>query len=145
MRDYRKIKQILESYRDNISKSNQDIVNITRVEEFIISNLFDASLTIGYIRDQCRIYNESFSTKFALTTGNTPKSYILYHRINAGKSLLIKTEASITTIAISVGFSSLAAFDNAFKDREGLRPSHWRKTTKDKGEVKGDFKSKTKA
>jgi AraC-like DNA-binding protein len=78
------------------------------------------------LQDECHIHSKSFSAKFAFFIGYGPKAYMLHLRIEAGKLLLQQTQASISTIAISLGFNSLSAFDNAFKHSEGKRPSVWR-------------------
>lgn len=125
MENYKNIERIKEAYRTKLSESEHRGL-IQRAELFVVAHLYKSKLTIGWMEKQCHIHSKVFPTNFAIATGFTPKAYILHHRIATAKLLLRQTEAPVMTIALSVGFSSLAAFDNAFKHSEGKRPSVWR-------------------
>lgn len=56
-------------------------------------------------------------------------AFLNYYRINAVKTNLAdpsKSRIPVLTLAIEAGFSSLAPFNRAFKDSEGITPSDYR-------------------
>lgn len=121
------IETIKEQYKSRLNKP--DVGNFPRVQrvlDYIHLNLFSPMLTIQQVKEECHIHNKSFTSKFEISTNYTPKSYILYHRIEASKQLLWQTDLTITTIAVSIGFASLSSFDKAFQTIVGQKPSAWR-------------------
>jgi len=56
----------------------------------------------------------------------SPGELIKQARLNWAKSLLEKEEGSISDIAFTVGFASLAHFSHAFKKVFGQTPSKYR-------------------
>lgn len=125
IKKYERINKIKQSYCESLPQVRAGSNNIREAICFTVDNLFDPALSVRYIKDKCYISGKSFATKFSIETGYTPKSFILYHRIEVSKLLLKQVTVPITVIAISIGFSSLAAFDNAFRRQEGYRPSVW--------------------
>jgi len=122
-----KIIQLLESYRKEVETPTFDqFPEVEQAINCIHSNLFDLRLTVSWLKDQCHINRGSFSARFKTCIGSYPKEYILRHRLEAGKLLLKKTEASVTTIGIMIGFNSLSAFCKSFKRKVDQRPSEWR-------------------
>ncbi|MDZ7715098.1 MAG: AraC family transcriptional regulator [Balneolaceae bacterium] len=103
---------------------------VRRALVFIINHLFAPKLTVGWMKQQCRINGNNFSGKFKYHLDQTPKQYILFHRMEVAKQLLSKVDLAdvpISAIAFELGFSSAAVFSNAFKSRMGESPSRWRK------------------
>jgi len=101
--------------------------DIERAAEVMDQNLFHPGLTVGWLREQCRLNGNSFSARFKYHMGQYPKNYILHHRIEMGKILLAKTNATNTNISLALGFSSCSTFSKAFKSRVGQSPSTWRR------------------
>jgi len=134
---YDEIQEILEDYKKQLMKPEDGLsvkvpartewpYQIVRAYNFINQYLFDSRMTVGWLREQCRVNGKSFAAKFEFCTGFGPKQYILQHRIEASKQLLKHSEANITQIALAVGFRSVSAFCNAFKNKENTRPARWR-------------------
>ncbi len=57
---------------------------------------------------------------------STPADLLLRARLNAAKSKLIESEATVASIAYSVGFESLSAFHDGFQRLNGLTPNSYR-------------------
>jgi len=120
-----------DEYLNTLQKKQRDFdipppSDIERAAKVMHQNLFHPKLTVGWLREQCRLNGNSFSARFKHYTGQHPKRYILHHRIEAGKLLLTKTNVSITAISLALGFSSHAAFSKAFKRKTEHTPSQWR-------------------
>lgn len=114
-------KQLLNRYKMDIRKSlpKEIPVAITCFVDFIIEHLYDETLTIEHANKACNIKSKSYSSRFSLFVGNTPKQYILLHRIASAKILLDETDLTVTQVSILVGFSTQSAFSKAFKNSTG--------------------------
>ena len=83
-----------------------------------------------YIEDLASIMYMSvfhFSRIFKKTTGMSPHEYLIHHRINNAKSLLLYTSKSVQEIGLDVGFSTADCFIKAFKRVVGKTPKNYRK------------------
>ncbi|MTI86869.1 MAG: helix-turn-helix transcriptional regulator [Balneolaceae bacterium] len=123
--------RLIQEYKTNLEKPDSewpaDVRNAVRC---IHDHLFDHKLTVGWVEDTCQISNHNFSGKFKFYTGLGAKQYMLEHRLEAAKKLLIdnyKGGLSISEIGYEVGFSSYASFNKAFNKSFGLPPGQWLK------------------
>lgn len=70
------------------------------------------------------------SSKFHKVIGKTIKRFIVDVRLESAHRMLLTTDASITDICFSVGFTSLAHFLRTFKAKYGQSPNAYRKGLK---------------
>ncbi|UUZ55421.1 DNA-binding response regulator [Massilia sp. H-1] len=94
--------------------------------------LIDADLaavpTLDEIAGQVGTYREKLSQVFRETMGCTVFAYIHDQRIARGGELLLRdTEIDIQAIALLVGFQNAGNFATAFRERNGMPPSTYRK------------------
>jgi len=68
---------------------------------------------------------------FSEVQGSTIEHFIISHKIERIKELIIYNELNITEIAFKMNYSSVAHLSNQFKKVTGLSPSHF-KNLKDK-------------
>jgi AraC-like DNA-binding protein len=68
---------------------------------------------------------------FSEVQGTTIEHFIISHKIERIKELIIYNELNITEIAFKMNYSSVAHLSNQFKKVTGLSPSHF-KNLKDK-------------
>jgi AraC-like DNA-binding protein len=66
------------------------------------------------------------SNLFSETEGTTIEHYIILHRIERVKELIIYDELNLTEIAWKLHYSSVAALSNQFKKITGLTPSFFK-------------------
>ena len=64
---------------------------------------------------------------FSEVQGTTIEQYIIAHKIERIKELIIYGELNITEIAWKMNYSSVAHLSNQFKKMTGLTPSHFKK------------------
>jgi AraC-like DNA-binding protein len=130
MNRYQEVEDVLAQYHSVLSEADSNYPEImNRALDCMHQNLFKEKLTVSWMEKKCHISSKSFAAKFDLYVGLTPKAYILHHRIEAAQLLLKSTGATITIIAVSLGFASLSSFDKAFKAHAGQTPSDWRNST----------------
>jgi AraC-like DNA-binding protein len=67
------------------------------------------------------------SNLFSEVKGSTIAHYIIAHKIERAKELLIYNELSLTEIADKLHYSSVAHLSNQFKKTTGLTPSFFKK------------------
>lgn len=68
-----------------------------------------------------------FTRMFKKATGQTPREYLIQHRINKAKHLLTETALSMIEVAYQSGFSSHAYFSTQFRRIVGTTPQAYRK------------------
>ena len=67
------------------------------------------------------------SKLFSEVQGTTIEKFIISHKIERIKELIIYDELSLTEIAWNMHYSSVAHLSNQFKKNTGLTPSHFKK------------------
>jgi AraC family transcriptional regulator len=99
---------------------------ILRVRSYIDCNLHR---TI-HIRDLSAIARRSpahFSRKFKLAIGESPHAFVVRRRLERACHLMITSAASLSEIALSVGFSDQAHLCRLFRQSFGHSPANWRR------------------
>ncbi|WP_051661113.1 AraC family transcriptional regulator [Bosea sp. 117] len=64
---------------------------------------------------------------FRAAFGMTPRQYVIARRLAEAKRLLATTGLPLTTVALSVGFSTPSHFSTTFRQHEGVSPSAYRR------------------
>src|SRR6185436_18075038 len=67
------------------------------------------------------------SNLFSEVQGTTIEQFIIAHKIERIKELIIYNELNMTQIAWKMNYSSVAHMSNQFKKNTGLSPSHFKK------------------
>jgi AraC-like DNA-binding protein len=99
---------------------------ILRVRAFVDGNLHR---TI-YTRDLSAVAQRSpahFSRKFKLAVGEAPHAYVVRMRLERACYLMVTSAASLSEIALSVGFSDQAHLCRHFRVAFGQSPASWRR------------------
>ena len=87
---------------------------------------FSEKIDIGKMSDRSKISKFQFIRYFKKKTGVTPASYILIHRINHAKTLLLK-DIPIGEIALEVGFYDHTQFCKFFKYYTNISPTEYKR------------------
>lgn len=64
---------------------------------------------------------------FSETTGTTIEKFMIAHRIERAKELILYDELNLTEIAYKLGYSNVSHLSNQFKKVTGLSPSFFKK------------------
>src|SRR5688572_25926709 len=84
-----------------------------------------------YISEKLNYDYTYLSNLFSEVKGITIQQFIIIHKIERAKELLLYDELTLTEIAYRLHYSSVAHLSNQFKKVTGLTPSHY-KQMKDK-------------
>lgn len=107
---------------------------IARVQAYIDGNLHRTL----HIRNLCVVACRSpahFSRKFKLAFGESPHAYVVRRRLERACHLMMTSAASLSEIALSVGFSDQAHLCRLFRRAFGQSPASWRRERGIPGEV----------
>jgi AraC-like DNA-binding protein len=89
-------------------------------EEQLKINLSD------YLSEKLKHDYTYLANLFSENQGNTIEQFLIAHRIERVKELIIYNELNITEIAYKMHYSSVAHLSNQFKRMTGMTPSHYK-------------------
>jgi AraC family transcriptional regulator len=98
-----------------------------RVAEFIEDNLAK-DVSIGAMAALVGLSPFHFSRSFKRSLGVPPHHYHATRRIERAKLLLADKDASVTRVALDVGFSATGAFSGTFRRITGETPTAYRRS-----------------
>lgn len=109
---------------------------IEKIKTVIIEMVHDSNDLIkinhsDYISEKLKMDYTYLSNIFSEVKGITIQQYIITHKIEKVKELIMYGELNLTEIAYQLNYSSVAHLSNQFKKITGLSPSHF-KQLKDK-------------
>ncbi len=99
------------------------------IREYLEKNM-NRPVTGIELSELLRIHPTHLIRKFKRITGQTPKEYIQYTKMERAKQLLLTTDCFIEEISERVGYYDPSAFSNAFKKFNSLTPKQYRKMYK---------------
>ena len=80
----------------------------------------------NYISEKLKYDYTYLANLFSEETGNTIEHYIISHRVERVKELLLYDELNLTEISYKLNFCSVAHLSNQFKKATGLTPTFFR-------------------
>jgi AraC-like DNA-binding protein len=112
---------------------------IEKIKNAIIETIYHSDEKVkmnisGYLSEMLKFEYTFLSNLFSEVQGTTIEQFIIFHKIERIKELIIYDEMSVTDIAWKMNYSSVAHLSNQFKKVTGLTPSHF-KQLKDKRRI----------
>lgn len=98
-----------------------------------IANNYQNKITLNGLASLLHLNASYFSKKFKSVNGMGFKEYLNNVRINHAEKLLLESKKGITEIALECGYENSNYFGDAFKRRNGISPTAFRR-------VKGNLK-----
>jgi AraC family transcriptional regulator len=98
---------------------------VDTVAEYTHAHLGDA-ITLEALAAQVNLSPHHFARSFRATTGLTPHAFVNEHRLMVARDRLLRSDASVPLVALSVGFSNISHFRRLFRRRYGLTPADLR-------------------
>ncbi|HET7657055.1 MAG TPA: AraC family transcriptional regulator [Bacillales bacterium] len=99
---------------------------IRRTIQFMKAHL-DESLSLEDMAEEAGFSTFHFNRLFRKVTGIPPRLFLSALRMEKAKELLLMTDADVTEIAMSVGYSSFGSFSTRFSRSVGVSPHLFRK------------------
>ncbi|WP_315837293.1 AraC family transcriptional regulator [Bradyrhizobium prioriisuperbiae] len=99
---------------------------IQRVREFVEANLA-TDIKLGDIAGLCGLSDEYFLRQFKTSIGASPYQFVLSLRIGRAKTLLYKSDAGLSDIALQCGFAHQQHLVSTFRRFTGITPGEYRR------------------
>ena len=99
---------------------------LRRVQEHLDANIAEP-ISLADLAEAAGLSRMHFAAQFRKTTGCKPHEYLLQHRIERAKQMLIGTDATLVDVALSVGFQTQSHFSTVFKRLAGDTPARWQR------------------
>ncbi len=116
----------LELMDDKKSRLIEKIKNII-VEMVHYKDEFPRTKNSDYIAGKLNHNYTYLANLFSEATGTTIEHYIILHKIERAKELIVYDELTLTEIAWKLNYSSVAHLSNQFKKITGLTPTFFKK------------------
>ncbi|TMI70260.1 MAG: helix-turn-helix transcriptional regulator [Bacteroidetes bacterium] len=127
----------LDQFRDALLKSGLELMDdkrsvlIGKIKNIIIelTHYSEEPLTLKFSEFLSQKLNLDYTylaNLFSEVTGTTIEKYLIAHKIERVKELLVYNELNLTEIAYQMHYSSVAHLSAQFKKVTGLTPSHFK-------------------
>ena len=100
-----------------------------RAKEFLNGNLC-GDVSLASVAAECNLSVSHFAHAFRRTFGRPPHRWLMEHRIDAVKHLLLTSRLTLAELASECGFADQSALNRSFKRVLGESPGEWRKSRK---------------
>ena len=102
-------------------------IKTTIIELVNNSGEFNKSNVSTYLNEKLRHDYSYLSNLFSSVEGITIEQYLINHKIEKIKELIVYDELALTEISHLLGYSNLPHLNNQFNKIAGLTPSHFKK------------------
>jgi AraC-like DNA-binding protein len=123
-----------DAHRTRVSVVHEEGDVVQRARAWIEGHLFTA-IRVAELAKHCATSESTLLRAFQRELGSTPATYARERRLDAALLLLKSGRYRVGEVAERVGYTSLAAFTEAFHKQYGVTPSHARART---GDVSAD-------
>jgi AraC family transcriptional regulator len=97
-----------------------------RVQAFVDENLH-TTIRTSQLSVIAGLSKWHFSRAFKQMFGESPHAYVMRKRLERARHLMMTSSASLTEIALTVGFSDLSHLASRFRQAFDQSPSRWRR------------------
>ncbi len=129
-----KLKEVLVVWGLDLLEDNKGIL-VEKIKNRIIHMIHDdatiCSIKTSHYLSHNLNYNYTYlANVFSQYTGICLSDYIIAHKIEKAKEMLLYDNLTISEIAWKLNYSSVAHLSNQFTKVTGLRPSQFKKSTR---------------
>jgi len=127
----------LKTFGENLKKSGLELLSdkknilVEKIKSIIIEMIHYSDEVpevndSDYISEKLGYDYTYLSNTFSAVKGITIQQYIIQHKIERAKELLLYDELNLTEIAYRLNYSSVAHLSNQFKKVTGLTPTYFK-------------------
>jgi AraC-like DNA-binding protein len=102
---------------------------VQRLNELINKNLDNSDFSVEELAESLGVSRVQLYRKVKAMMGVSISDYVSNHRLEKAKSKLGNTQLTIAEVAYGCGFSSPSYFSTAFKNKYGVTPASYRRST----------------
>lgn len=115
-----------EQYSEPLQFQTESICRLSDLTTWIITHLSE-DLSVDRLAARACLCPRQFGRRFKSEVGATPAEFVERARLNEARRRLCTTDATIESIAASVGFHSSDVFRRRFEQRLGMPPTEFRR------------------
>jgi AraC family transcriptional regulator len=93
----------------------------------LMSAALNEEIPLSRMAAECGLSVRHFARAFRQSTGVPPHRWLLKHRLDQARTLMVNRELSLADIAISCGFADQSHFTRVFTAMVGTSPGAWRR------------------
>jgi AraC family transcriptional regulator len=97
-----------------------------RASELLHENMH-GRIRLSDVARECGLSVSHFARSFKTSFGISTHQWLIQHRIEHAKELMVQTTISLLEIAVQSGFNDQAAFTRTFQQLVGVSPGRWRR------------------
>jgi AraC family transcriptional regulator len=97
-----------------------------RASEILRENLHGC-IRLSDVARECGLSTSHFARSFKTSFGISTHRWLIQHRIERAKELIIQTNMSLLEVAVQSGFNNQPAFTRTFQQFVGTSPGRWRR------------------
>ncbi len=110
---------------------NKKAIIIEKIKSVVIESIHYADMPLKlnfshFLVSKLKLEYNFMSNLFSETTGVTIEHFIISHKVERAKELLLYDELNLTEISQVLGYSSVAHLSNQFKKITGLTPTYFK-------------------
>ena len=126
----KRLKRILHGYGLELMEDKKAIL-VEKIVTIIINMIHNSEVVplmnfSDFLSDQLNQNYQTLSTLFSKTKGVTIERFIILHKIERVKELIMYDELNLTEISYKLQYSSVAHLSNQFKSVTGLTPTFFK-------------------
>ncbi|MFT3936494.1 MAG: AraC family transcriptional regulator [Chitinophagaceae bacterium] len=106
-----------------IKATNEDIVQVRKVEKIITSNFTAPFPSIEELAKAASMSSSKLKKLFKDVYGKPIYQYYQQHRMNKARAMLISQQYSVKNVGLSLGYTNLSNFSMAFRKEFKMLPS----------------------
>lgn len=118
---------IVDVAMDQLHQSKESDSVVDKVKQYVKENIGVHKLTRDEIANYVFLNPDYLTRVFKKQTGMSISDYLQHERIEHAKQLLIKTDMSVSEIALDSGYSNFSYFSTLFKKITKLNPVDFRR------------------
>ncbi len=116
---------------------DKDAILVEKIKNVVVETIHYSEESIkvnfsDFLSEKLNLKYTYLSNLFSETTGITIEQYIIAHKIERVKELLIYDNLTLTEISYQLNYSSVAHLSNQFRKVTGLTPSFYKKLSHNK-------------
>lgn len=120
------LQDVVEGFMDAMfAPADKGNPHIRRALQYMATH-YARPLTLSCVARELKLSPNYFSSLFRETVGRSFREHLMHIRVEESKRLLISTGASLTDVALAVGFPDQSSFCKAFKRIMGMPPGRFR-------------------
>ena len=115
-----------EQYSEPLQFQTTSISRLSELTTWILSHL-NQDLSVENLAAKACLCPRQFGRRFKAEVGSTPAEFVERARLEEARRRLSTTDATVDSIAASVGFNSSDVFRRRFEQRLGITPIEFRR------------------